>query len=173
MINFIKNLFSGISAFFAKLFSFGKQKKSQLGSNQTPSSLKETATQVKETATQAATQAKETAAQATSFLDGTQVKETATQAATQVKETAARAGLFLTGDDARGYKSPSNGGQPSGNGAEKAKVSQSAASASALNLSKPKVTTQYGKFSNYGDRRRPGANMKSFLEMARQVKTSS
>lgn len=44
--------------------------------------------------------------------------------------------------------------------------------ATALNMPEPKVTT-FSNFSNFGERRRPGANMDSFLKMARQVRTSS
>lgn len=57
----------------------------------------------------------------------------------------------------------SNGSQPAATG------SQSAATGNALNLPKPKVT-QSSDYSSFGDRRYPGANMQSFLKMARQMK---
>lgn len=49
---------------------------------------------------------------------------------------------------------------------------QTSSTAAALNMPEPKVTT-FNNFSNFGDRRRPGANMDTFLKMARQVRTSS
>ncbi|MBW4468775.1 MAG: hypothetical protein KME45_00020 [Stenomitos rutilans HA7619-LM2] len=60
--------------------------------------------------------------------------------------------------------------------AEKAEPKPAAAKA-ALNLPQPTVTTFAPKYlaptSSSNGRRRPGANMSSFLDMARQVKTSS
>jgi len=78
--------------------------------------------------------------------------------------------FFLDADEARGYHSP-NGGSTSQSQDAQPSAPQPA-SASALNLPQPKVTS-YSDFSNFGDRRRPGANMSSFLEMARKVRTSS
>jgi len=145
---FIKNLLGGIFSFIGRLFRFGKNEKPQLataGNNaeQAQSSIKEAATQV---------------------------QETASQATAQVKEAANKTVFFLSGDDARSFKSSPNGKQPSVNKAEKPR-SLDADTAKAFNLAKPKVTT-YRDFSNYGDRRRPGANMSNFLEMARNVKSS-
>lgn len=82
----------------------------------------------------------------------------------------AQGSFFLEADEARGYNSP-NGG-PSNQSQEAKQSAPQPASASALNLPQPKVTS-YRDFSNFGDRRRPGANMSSFLEMARKVRTSS
>jgi len=146
---FIKNLFGGIFAFIGKLFQFGKKEQPQLAS--------------------ASSNAKQ--AQSSLKKGATQVQETASQAATQVKETASKAAFFLGDDEARGFKASSNG-KPAGEKAEKPKAkSQDADTAQAFNLAKPKVTT-YSDFSNYGDRRRPGANMSNFLEMARNINTS-
>jgi len=145
---FIKNLFGGIFAFIGRLFRFGKKEKPQLAS---ASSNVESRSSLKEAATQ--------------------VQETASQAAAQVKETANKAAFFLSGDDARSFKSSPNGKQPSVKKTEQPKP-QDADTARAFNLAKPKVTT-YSNFSNYGDRRRPGANMSNFLEMARNINTKA
>lgn len=75
--------------------------------------------------------------------------------------------FFLEPEEARGYQS-SNGRTAS---------ATPAATAASLNLPEPKVTQTanssgdpaYAQFA----RRRPGANMNAFLEMAKQVKTSS
>lgn len=148
---FIKNLLGGIFSFIGKLFQFGKDEKPQLASASSNGQQ----------------------SQSSPNKAAAQVQETASQATTQVKEAVDKAAFFLSGDDARSFKSSSNGKQPSVNKAEKTEKPKSldADTAKAFNLAKPKVTT-YKDFSNYGDRRRPGANMSNFLEMARNVNTS-
>lgn len=91
------------------------------------------------------------------------------QSATVASSKPAQGNFFLDTDEARGY-SP-NGGSASSSQETRPSASQPAA-ASTLNLPQPKVTS-YSDFSNFGDRRRPGANMSSFLDMARKVRTSS
>lgn len=101
-------------------------------------------------------------------------------------------GFYLEADDARGYTAET---ATNGNAApktaeaapqnakiqEKAKASQPAAAsaktavtADALNMPQPTVTTSAAApepaYSQFGSRRGPGANMKSFLDMAKTVK---
>lgn len=166
-MGFIKNLLGSIWAFLSNLLPFGKNKP-QLASASTKGSQKPQFNQNNGSGKEPVMQVKDAAKQAS-----TQVKETATQASMQVKETAKQAALFLSGDDARGYKSL-NGNQPSEAKPEKTQKpnsTQTADTASAFNLAKPKVTT-YVDFKNTGDRRLPGANMSDFLKMARQMKTA-
>ncbi len=161
-MGFIKNLLSSILAFLSNLLRFGNKDNPQLASASRKGSEKPQSNQNNGSGKEPAMQ----------------VKEAAKQASTQVKETAAQASLFLSGDDARGYKSP-NGKSSNGKPAEakpekveKPNSNQTAATASAFNLAKPKVTT-YADFNNSGDRRLPGANMSDFLKMARQMKTKA
>lgn len=162
-MGFIKNLLSSIWAFLSNLLPFGNKNNPQLASASRKGSEKPQSNQNNGSGKEPAMQ----------------VKEAAKQASTQVKETAAQASLFLSGDDARGYKS-SNGKSSNGKlaeakpelKAEKPNSNQTAATASAFNLAKPKVTT-YADFNNSGDRRLPGANMSDFLKMARQMKTKA
>ncbi|HEY9847211.1 MAG TPA: hypothetical protein V6D03_13565 [Candidatus Caenarcaniphilales bacterium] len=156
MIRFIKNLFSGILTFIGNLFSFGKQEKPQLAPSNAGSPKKASASN--------------------------QVKEVQQPMAQNNSRKAAPTSYYLDSEEAQGFKSR-NGSQPEKDEtgkvktlqpttAEKTKVSQPPAAANPLNLPQLKVTS-YAEFSNYGDRRRPGANMNDFLKMARQMKTSS
>jgi len=161
-MGFIKNLLSSIWAFLSNLLPFGNKNNPQLASASRKGSEKPQSNQNNGSSQEPAMQ----------------VKEAAKQASTQVKEKAKQASLFLSGDDAKGYKS-SNGKSSNGKPAEakpekaeKPNSNQTAATASAFNLAKPKVTT-YADFNNSGDRRLPGANMSDFLKMARQMKTKA
>jgi hypothetical protein len=80
--------------------------------------------------------------------------------------------FFLEADEARGFNSPNGGSAPKPQETSQETAQPQVATAKALNLPQPKVTS-YNDFSNFGNRRRPGANMSSFLEMARKVRTSS
>jgi len=142
MFRFIKNLFNGILAFLSGLLKGEKQQK------QAP----------------VLEQAKPEQAKS----DSPQPQSQPTAATNS--QPPAQGSFFLEADEARGYNSP-NGG-PSNQSQEAKQSAPQPASASALNLPQPKVTS-YRDFSNFGDRRRPGANMSSFLEMARKVRTSS
>jgi hypothetical protein len=58
---------------------------------------------------------------------------------------------------------------------ETAAAAPAAATAAALNLPQPTVTETPAPASNYkafGPRRRPGANMKSYLDMAKTIKSA-
>lgn len=145
MIRFIKNLFGGILTFVSNLFSFGKKEKPQLSSN--GGSQKSEAPK------------KDTASQ----------QETKT--AKNSNRKAAQPAFFLDSDDARGFKSTDAGSQPSQNQLPTEKAPKPQTTNNGLNMPKPKVTS-FDDFSNFGDRRRPGANMSDFLEMARQLKPS-
>ncbi|MBR8835711.1 MAG: hypothetical protein DSM106950_17265 [Stigonema ocellatum SAG 48.90 = DSM 106950] len=159
MIGFIKNLISGIVNFFSGLFG-GKKSSFYL-------ELKEDAEAALDEAKSAASNAKkavETAASNTKKAAETaasntkkaveSVKETAPAASNGKKTAPAKVELVQT---AKGVKA-----EP----AKKAKASTP---------EQPQETTFAPKYliptNSNGTRRRPGANMSSFLDMARQVKT--
>jgi hypothetical protein len=81
--------------------------------------------------------------------------------------------FYLEMEDAKGFTESAPKAETS-----KAKAPQSAApaasTASALNLPQPTVTTAAPEvaYSQFGSRRGPGANMKSFLDMAKTVKSA-
>jgi hypothetical protein len=86
--------------------------------------------------------------------------------------------FYLEMEDAKGFVEPAKAVTPA-----KAKPTQSAApatatatNASALNLPQPTVTTTASapemSYSQFGSRRGPGANMKSYLDMAKTVKSA-
>lgn len=79
--------------------------------------------------------------------------------------------FFLEGAEARGFSS-ANGDQNEETQPASGAVSKSTATANSFNLPQPKVTSSKD-FANFSNRRRPGANMSSFLEMAREMRTSS
>lgn len=130
------------------------------------------------------------------LLGGKQSQDTSAETAPKVRKSK---GYFLELEDAQGVKRPpaepaapkaapaasvpapaapapapvatTNGSAPK---AEPVKVAEPAATAKALNLPQPTVTnfaTDYLITTSNNGRRRPGANMSSFLDMARQVKT--
>jgi hypothetical protein len=81
--------------------------------------------------------------------------------------------FYLEMEDAKGFAEPASKAETSA----KAKAPQSAApasTASALNLPQPTVVTNTPAsevtYSQFGARRGPGANMKTFLDMAKTVK---
>lgn len=84
--------------------------------------------------------------------------------------------FYLEMDDAKGFVEPA----PKAEAPAKAKATQSAApttatNASALNLPQPTVTTASEpeiSYSQFGSRRGPGANMKSYLDMAKTIKSA-
>jgi hypothetical protein len=86
--------------------------------------------------------------------------------------------FYLEMEEAKGFVEPAKAEAPA-----KAKATQSAApatvtatNASALNLPQPTVTTTASEpeisYSQFGSRRGPGANMKSYLDMAKTVKSA-
>jgi hypothetical protein len=90
--------------------------------------------------------------------------------------------FYLEMEDAKGFTESAPKAETAKPKAEtaKAKATQSAApaaasTASALNLPAPTVTTTAAPevaYTQFGSRRGPGANMKSFLDMAKTVKSA-
>ncbi len=97
--------------------------------------------------------------------------EAAPPATENKKQPKQKAAFYLDEADARGYSS-TNG--KSAGGPKKAAPVAAATPASALNLPAPQVSdapsepTPFVQFA----RRRPGANMSAFLDMAKQVNTA-
>ena len=193
MIRFIKNLFGGILSFIGGLFSFGKKKtdevtvsvkESQLASSimespgQTLEKAKQLASPITENSGQALEKAKQLASaaigssgqaleQALGSGDQAQSSQPMTQATQgngKVIEVR-KSKKIDTSQPAKVKAAKSNGSEAKSGG------SQAIASGEALNLPKPKVTTSSNdNYSSFGDRRYPGANMSSFLKMARDMK---
>jgi murein DD-endopeptidase MepM/ murein hydrolase activator NlpD len=84
------------------------------------------------------------------------------------KGSKAEKAIFLDGADAKGFASKSKAAAPSKPAPAKAAA---AATSKALNLPQPTVTSTSEvtapTYSQFGPRRRPGANMKTFLDMAK------
>lgn len=81
---------------------------------------------------------------------------------------AASKGIFLEGDDARGFTSePKPTAAKPAVAKATAPVTPAAPAAAPKPMAAPAASAPYQAFPT---RRRPGANMKSFLEMAQQVK---
>lgn len=85
--------------------------------------------------------------------------------------------FYLEMEDAKGFVETA----PKAEASKKAKALESAipvaaSNGSALNLPQPTVTTtasaSEADYSQFGPRRGPGANMKSFLDMAKTVKSA-
>ncbi len=79
--------------------------------------------------------------------------------------------VFLDAEEAKGYTEPTPKAQPKA----PATPAPAASTASSLNLPQPTVTTASNnnaapEFVQFGPRRRPGANMKAYLDMARTMK---
>lgn len=192
MIRFIKNLFSGIFSFIGGLFSSGKKKtdeitvsvkESQLASSisESPGQALEKAKQLASPITENSGQTLEKTKQLASAAIGSSGKALeqalgsgdkakspqatqATQSNGKVTEVP-KSRQIDTKQPAKVKAAKSNGSQAKSDG------SQAIASNEALNLPKPKVTTSSNdNYSSFGDRRYPGANMNSFLKMAREMK---
>jgi hypothetical protein len=91
----------------------------------------------------------------------------------KIKKAASK-GIFLEGDDARGFteaKPEAPKAAPAKSAAPKpaaAPAPQSVVSAAPTPATAP--TAPANNYQQFPGRRRPGANMKSFLDMAQQVK---
>jgi hypothetical protein len=95
------------------------------------------------------------------------------------KGSKAEKAIFLDGAEAKGFASKSKATAPSKPAPAKATASKAAdpakatatATNKALNLPQPTVTSiseaTAPTYSQFGPRRRPGANMKTFLDMAK------
>ncbi len=158
MISFIKNLISGIQNFFVGLLG-GKKSGYYVELKEDAEAAldeaKSAASNTKKALESAASNTKKSVESATETVPaGSNGKKSA---AATVKARPAEVELVQT---AKGVKA-----QP----AKKAKASLASATPD-----QPKETTFAPKYllpTNSNDRRRPGANMSSFLDMARQVKT--
>jgi hypothetical protein len=89
------------------------------------------------------------------------------------KGAKAEQAIFLDGADAKGFASESKAATKPAPKATAPKAAASTANA-ALNLPQPTVTTSSTEpsspaYSQFGPRRRPGANMKSFMDMAKNA----
>jgi len=180
MISFIKNLISGIQNFFvgllggkksgyyvelkedaeaaldeAKSAASNTKKALESAASNTKKALESATSNTKKSVESAASNTKKSVESATETVPaGSNGKKSA---AATVKARPAEVELVQT---AKGVKA-----QP----AKKAKASLASATPD-----QPKETTFAPKYllpTNSNDRRRPGANMSSFLDMARQVKT--
>ena len=126
---------------------------------------------------------------------GSKKKQTAIEGSASAPRKSGKSGYFLELDEAKGIgnvvapikavAAPATAKAESKNGAiakpivaaEPKPAPKPAGANAALNLPQPTVTTFAPKYlapsGSSNGRRRPGANMSSFLDMARQVKTSS
>ncbi len=152
MFGLVKKLFGGILAFIGKIFSFGKKDKN-IAPGQESSESK--AIEAKPPAPENKKQPK---------------------AQKQPKQAKPEAAFFLESEDARGYTS-ANGKSAASSQKTKKAAPVAATTASALNLPAPTVSNAPAEsaappFVQFA-RRRPGANMSAFLDMAKQVKTSN
>ncbi|XGV94582.1 MAG: hypothetical protein ACAF41_17735 [Leptolyngbya sp. BL-A-14] len=158
-VNFLKNLLSGIFSFLGGLFG-GKKQEAIAGAESKPRKARNSGY----------------------FLELDDAKGVGNGAATAPKpeavKTAAKSESAKV--DTVTPASPSEAAKPqaskSAAAVEKVEPKHAATNA-ALNLPQPTVTTFAPKYlaptGSSNGRRRPGANMSSFLDMARQVKTSS
>jgi hypothetical protein len=200
MIRFIKNLFSSIFSFIGGLFSTGKKKTDQLtlsvkesqlassiteGPGQTLEKAKQLASPITEGPGQALEKAKQLASPITES-SGQAFEKTKQLASAAVGSSGQAFEQALGGDKAQTAQGngkatesrklkQANTKQPTKVEAAKANGSQLGTTGDALNMPKPKVTRSSSNFSTsnfstFGDRRYPGANMQSFLKMARQMK---
>jgi hypothetical protein len=95
-------------------------------------------------------------------------KETTGESAPKKKKSKA---FYLEATDAKGVPAPAPAANPN--------PVPAAATATALNLPQPTVTvsntpapTAANNYTKFGPRRRPGANMKSYLDMAKTIKSA-
>jgi hypothetical protein len=154
-INFLKGLFSGIFGFLGGLL--GSKKANETGSEATP--------KVKPRKSNGYFLEIDDAKGTGNTSNGS--SEKATESAKKPEPVAAKA-------ESKPAKKP----EPVAAKAESApaKKPEQSAVANALNLPQPKVTTfapDYLVPTSTNGRRRPGANMASYLNLARQVKTPS
>jgi hypothetical protein len=161
-VNFLKNLLSGVFSFFGGLFSSKKAQDAIAGTAPKPRKARNSGyflelDEAKGVGNGAAAPTKATTAAV--------VKESATLEHAKADATAP----VLQPEPAQSKRTA----KPA---AEKVEPKPAAANA-ALNLPQPTVITFAPKYlapsGSSNGRRRPGANMSSFLDMARQVKTSS
>jgi hypothetical protein len=95
----------------------------------------------------------------------------ATEPATKQKKNKA---FYLEATDAKGVPAPAAAPKTKkGKKAEPVLAAAAVAAPAALNLPQPTVTvtsTPASTYTTFGPRRRPGANMKSYLDMAKTIK---
>jgi hypothetical protein len=91
-------------------------------------------------------------------------------AAASVKKPKKNKAFFLEETDAKSVAP-----KPGAASKTAAKPVPAAATAAALNLAKPTITfasASTNDYAKFGSRRRPGANMKSYLDMAKTIKSA-
>lgn len=169
-VNFLKNLLSGIFSFLGGLFSSKKQE-AIAGADSKPRKARNSGYFLELDDAKGISNGATTATKASS--PAAAPKAEAVKAATKSESTKV---------DSAAPASPSESAKPqaskSAAAVEKTEPKHAvAATNAALNLPQPTVTTFAPKYlaptGSLNGRRRPGANMSSFLDMARQVKTSS
>lgn len=155
-VNFLKNLFSGLFSFIGGLF--GSKKAAIAGTEPTSRKPKNPGYFLELDEAKGVGNSATTSAKAPAAAKSEAVKEAAKPEPSHVEATTPRptAKPVATAEKAEPKPAPAN---------------------AALNLPQPTVTTFAPKYlaptGSSNGRRRPGANMSSFLDMARQVKTSS
>jgi hypothetical protein len=112
------------------------------------------------------------------LLSSNKSKDSSNAPAAQKKSGGA---FYLEADDAKGFAEPAktqttekvSTAPKAAPAASTAASTRAQSTADALNLPQPKVTASASPepaYSQFGPRRAPGANMKSFLDMAKTVK---
>lgn len=168
-VNFLKNLFSGLFSVIGGLFGSKKAKATIAGTELKPRKAKNSGyflelDDAKGIGNGAATSTKTAAVESP--------KAEAVKASAKPEPARVEAATPTLQSEAVKAKPSAKSAAT----AEKVESKPAAANA-ALNLPQPTVTTFAPKYlapnGSSNGRRRPGANMSSFLDMARQVKTSS
>jgi hypothetical protein len=106
-------------------------------------------------------------------------KKDATAESASAKKQKKNKAFYLEATDAKGVPTPAAAPQnaPKTKTKKETAAAPVAATAAALNLPQPTVTvtetaTPASNYKTFGPRRRPGANMKSYLDMAKTIKSA-
>jgi len=169
-VNFLKNLLSGVFSFFGGLFSSKKTQDAIAGTAPKPRKARNSGYFLELDEAQGIGNGAVTPAKTSVVIAEPQADFINTPAKLESVKTEATAPA-LKSESVKPKRTAKSAAA-----VEKVEPKPAAANA-ALNLPQPTVTTFAPKYlapngSSTG-RRRPGANMSSFLDMARQVKTSS
>lgn len=158
-VNFLKNLLSGIFSFLGGLFGSKKAPEAIAGADPKPRKARNSGYFLE-------------LDEAKGIGNGAATPQASSAVATP-KSGAVKANTAAIAPPSEAVNPKIAKSTPSTKKAEPKPV----AAGAALNLPQPTVTTFAPKYlaptGNSNGRRRPGANMSSFLDMARQVKTSS
>ncbi len=168
-VNFLKNLLSGVFSFFGGLFSSKKTQDAIVGTAPKTRKARNSGYFLELDEAKGVGNGAVTPAKASVAIAEPQVTIVNAPAKLESVKTEATAPA-LKSESVK----PKRTAKPTA--AEKVEPKAAAANA-ALNLPQPNVTTFAPKYlapnGSSNGRRRPGANMSSFLDMARQMKTSS